>query len=192
MHVQMLLLLLLLALPWSSSIDSIPILSHPNEPFRRGSDRSCSAGFKVYVYNISADLLQLAEQARRNQTFHVCQKCIYEQFALEYVLFDYFTQFCGRTHDPSQADFFYLPIIREIDYRVALQRGNRAPSKIEEALIDAIEKQNTDTWRQVFGVTDEFWRRNKGMDHILVMPAPVTNLRHQTSARGFFHYVSDS
>ena len=26
-------------------------------------------------------------------------------------------------------------------------------------------------------------------DHIIVMPAPVTNLRHQTSMRGFFHYM---
>lgn len=32
-------------------------------------------------------------------------------------------------------------------------------------------------------------RRHNGADHILVMPAPVTNFRHQTNMRGFFHYM---
>ena len=27
---------------------------------------------------------------------------------------DFFTQFCGRTLDPLQADFFYLPIVRDV------------------------------------------------------------------------------
>ena len=38
-----------------------------------------------------------------------------EQFALEYVVHDFFTQFCGRTADPEEADFFYLPIIRDVN-----------------------------------------------------------------------------
>jgi hypothetical protein len=44
-------------------------------------------------------------------------------------------------------------------------------------------------WRKLFGVTDHFWHRHGGSDHIIVMPAPVTNLRHEASRRGFFHYM---
>ena len=44
-------------------------------------------------------------------------------------------------------------------------------------------------WNKVFKVTDEYWKAHQGADHILVMPAPVTNLRHQSSMRGYFHYM---
>ena len=29
-------------------------------------------------------------------------------------MMDFFTQFCGRTEDPNEADFFYLPIVRDV------------------------------------------------------------------------------
>lgn len=151
----------------------------------------CQSAFKVYVYDLPASLTALAENARRNGEYHVCKKCIYEQFSLEYIVYDYFLQHCGRTNDPMEADFFYLPIIREIDYRIALNSGgNRAPSQIEEALLDAIEKSDYSKWLNIFNVTHDFWQRTNGSDHIVVMPAPVTNFRHQTNMRGFFHYVS--
>lgn len=154
---------------------------------------SCSVPFKVFVYDIPKALLLRGEEARKNQTYHVCKKCIYEQFALEYVIFDYFTQFCGRTYNPEEADYFYLPIIRDIDYRIALSSGgSRTPSPIDQALIDIIEKGDSTTWKQVFQVSDQYWHRHNGSDHIIVMPAPVTNFRHQTSRRGYFHYVSET
>ena len=103
-----------------------------------------------------------SEKARAQRSFHVCKKCIYEQFSLEYVIYDYFTQFCGRTYDPAEADFFYLPIIRDVDYRIALQSGDRKPSLIDSALIEALEKHTTTQWKAVFNVTDKYWHRNKG------------------------------
>jgi len=82
------------------------------------------------------------QSARTTRTFHTCKKCIYEQFALEYVLFDYFTSTCHRTENPEDADYFYLPIIRDVDYRIALSKnGDRTPSVIESALLDG-EKLN--------------------------------------------------
>jgi hypothetical protein len=156
---------------------------------------NCKYDFTVYVYPISPMLspIRAAEEARRNKTYHICKKCIYEQFALEYIIYDFFTQFCGRTSDPRDADFFYLPIVRDIDYRIALQDPNnkqkRTPSLIENVLIEAIEKKNLTPWKEYLNVTDKYWKRNNGADHIIAMPAPVTNLRHQTSMRGFFHYM---
>ena len=157
------------------------------------STTPCKYDFTVYVYPLSPNLspLRLAEEARKNQTYHVCRKCIFEQFALEYVLYDFFTQFCGRTYIPEEADYFYLPIVRDIDYRVALQTGGkRDPSLTENALLQAIENKNFGPWNQYLNVTDMYWKKNGGADHIIAMPAPVTNLRHQSSMRGFFHYVS--
>ena len=82
-------------------------------------------------------LINDSNRARGNRTYHTCKKCIYEQFALEYVLWDHFQSSCARTYDPSEADFFYLPIIRDIDYRIALAKnGDRTPSAIETALLD--------------------------------------------------------
>ena len=151
---------------------------------------TCQYDFSVYVYPLSPSLapLKLAEEARRNQTWHVCQKCIYEQFALEYVVYDFFTQFCGRTHDPEEADYFYLPIVRDVVFRASLPE--RHPSEVETVLIQAIEKGNMAPWREYLNVTDRYWIRNGGADHIIAMPAPVTNLRHQSNIRGFAHYVS--
>ena len=51
----------------------------------------CPHDFKVYVYELPSNLasVRLAEEARTNKTLHVCQKCILEQFALEYVNMGY-------------------------------------------------------------------------------------------------------
>lgn len=174
--------------PPQSSSQTLPRTKETTMPSSR-----CPYDFKVYVYELPHNLgaVQLGEEARRNNTLHICHKCILEQFSLEYIVMDFFTQFCGRTRDPGAADFFYLPLLRDAEFRMAQIRGgtrNRAPSLTEEALIDALGMK-MDRWRSVFGVIDEYWLRRKGADHILVMPAPVTNLRHEPSRRGFFHYM---
>ena len=43
-------------------------------------------GYKVYVYDVAASLSLNSEKAREERNFHVCKKCIYEQFSLEYVI----------------------------------------------------------------------------------------------------------
>ena len=157
------------------------------------AQNSCPYNFKVFVYDLPISLPSVAigEQARKNGTLHVCQKCILEQFSLEYIVNDYFAQFCGRTYNAAEADFFYLPLVRDAEFRVAMsQKGrNRAPSETEQALLQIIERNDSTLWRSVFKVTDKYWHRKGGADHIIVMPAPVTNLRHESSQRGFFHYM---
>jgi hypothetical protein len=66
-----------------------------------------------------------------------------------------------------------------------MERGiakNRPPSPAEAAMLDLIEKNSTDKFKDYFKVSDEWWLRNQGADHIVVMPAPVTNLRHERYA----------
>jgi hypothetical protein len=165
-----------------------------NSKLKSSSISNCPYHFKVYVYDIPKTLLSVkyGEEARKNRTLHVCQKCILEQFALEYIIYDFFTQFCGRTENPDEADYFYLPLIRDAEYRIALEnkhKYNRAPSLSEQALLDIIEKNDSTKWKQIFHITDKYWYRYGGGDHILTMPAPVTNLRHESSHRGYFHYM---
>ena len=159
----------------------------------------CPYDFKVYVYELSPELkpVKFANEARKNSTYHVCQKCIMEQFALEFVIMDFFTNFCGRTTNPVEADFFYLPIARDVEYRMNIygsngnnnKGGRRAPTRIDTVLIEAMEKNNMDPWKEYLNITDKWWNRYQGGDHIIVMPAPVTNLRHQAGARGYAHYM---
>jgi hypothetical protein len=52
-----------------------------------------------------------------------------------------------------------------------------------------MEKNDSKLWKSYFNITDKYWNKNHGSDHILVIPAPVTNLRHQSSMRGYFHYM---
>ena len=112
-----------------------------------------------------------------------------EQFALEFVVTDFLTQFCGRTMDPEEADFFYLPLTRDAEYRVSLGRGDRSPSSADKALMSLILKNDRSHWESAFKVPLTYWDRHQGADHILVMPAPVTNFKHETNKRGFFHYM---
>ena len=157
--------------------------------------KSCKYDFKIYVYEVPSYIpsIRFGREARANETLHVCKKCILEQFALEYIMTDFFSQFCGRTYDPSEADFFYLPLIRDAEYRYTLgSKGaaKRQPSTTEQALLDIVEKGSSAKWIKLFNITDKYWFAKGGSDHIIAMPAPVTNFRHETGKRGFFHYMS--
>lgn len=162
-----------------------------------GTDKKyCPYDFSVFVYNIPPSIgsITVSENARKTKTLHVCQKCILEQFALEYIIFDFFNNFCGRTYDPDKADYFYLPIVRDAEYRSLLESpekgiDKRKSSETEQALLDIMEKNDSKLWNRIFNITDKYWYRNGGGDHIIAMPAPVTNLRHEGSRRGFFHYM---
>jgi hypothetical protein len=48
---------------------------------------------------------------------------------------------------------------------------------------------SVNTHRDYLNVTAKYWLKNNGADHIIVMPAPVTNFRHESGTRGFFHYM---
>ena len=150
-----------------SVVDSAPMKSEGNEQTAK-----CPFNFSVYVYPVSEKLsaLRIAEEARQNRTLHVCRKCILEQFSLEYIIYDFFTQFCGRTHDPSQADFFYIPMVRDAELRWLMERGHgrhRPPFPAEEALLDLLEKNSTSRLKSYFQVSDQWWLRNQGADHII-------------------------
>ena len=70
-----------------------------------------------------------------------------------------------------------------------MAQNNRGSSPTDIAVLNMIERGDSAMWNKHFQVTDKYWRRHNGADHILVMPAPVTNFRHEGSRRGFFHYM---
>ncbi len=205
------------ALPFSG--DKSPPLSdsnavsytHPPVTLDAQSSK-CPYSWRVFVYDVPPDLPSVAigRAARRDRNLHVCQKCILEQFSLEYIFQDFFTQTPCRVRDPAHADYFYLPIIRDAEFRVALDPSNtavkdrRASSDTEIALLELMEKNRSAKFEKLFNIQASmqqyasgvqvdgmhWWHRHGGADHIFVMPAPVTNLRHQGGMRGFFHYMS--
>lgn len=82
-------------------------------------------------------------------------------------------------------------LIKKVEYRVDKEEHkSKYPSETEIALIELLEKNSTKKWKQLFQITDKYWKRNNGADHIIVMPAPVTNFRHEPSRRGYYHYMS--
>lgn len=160
---------------------------------KQTEEEKCPYDFKVFVYDLPSSLpsVKYAKEARLNHSYHICAGCIFEQFSLEFIVHDFFTQFCGRTHNPIEADYFYLPIIRDIEYRIDKDvHKTKNPSLTERALLEIMEKNSSRRWKDLFQITDEYWNRHHGADHIIVMPAPVTNLRHEGGRRGFFHYMS--
>ena len=68
--------------------------SNSHEQFHtdNGGNEGCKYDFKVYVYELPPHLasVRYAEEARKKRSLHVCQKCILEQFSLEYILVDFF------------------------------------------------------------------------------------------------------
>ena len=68
--------------------------TNSNASSAAATSSSCPYSFRLYVYPLPESLppIKLAIEARQNKTFHICQRCIYEQFALEYIVHDYFTQ----------------------------------------------------------------------------------------------------
>jgi hypothetical protein len=75
------------------------------------------------------------------------------------------------------------------EYRVSLGKNNREASDTDKALLAIILNNDTSAWEKTFNVPVTYWNRHQGADHILVMPAPVTNFKHETNKRGFFHYM---
>lgn len=155
--------------------------------------QSCPYNFKIYVYDLpdnhSGSLL--AEHARNQTEYNVCNDCNYSQFSLEFVINDFFLQFCGRTTNPDEADFFYLPVIKDTEYRyrrLNLQQF-REPSLTEYSFIDAIENQNFNILKNYFDITDKYLKRRGGYDHIVIIVTPVSAFYHTSTPYLTHHFL---
>ena len=170
------------------------------------SSSLCPYTFKLFIYPFEHLLpsFQIAEQARHNQTYHIRPGHIYEQFSLEYIIYDYFSQFCGRTMNPDEADYFYIPMMRDVEFRYTYDNKphnshnnnknnknngkKRLPSYTEQIFIDILEQNNYNKWLSYTNYTTKYWQRYNGADHILIMPAPLTDFRHEIPVYSYIHY----
>ncbi|KAJ8598809.1 hypothetical protein CTAYLR_008643 [Chrysophaeum taylorii] len=152
------------------------------------SGEACPYGVRVFVYEFPESLHfnKIAAAARERKIgTHFEGEHLLAQFALEFVLADFFEQACVRTHDPDAADFFFVPFFSDVEYRAA-GRPN-GPSPHGEAILDILERNDTKKWVDRFETTDKYWRRAPER-HVLVQAAPVTGFRHPKGRRGWHHY----
>jgi hypothetical protein len=56
------------------------------------------------------------------------------------------------------------------------------------AISDAVDGDYTG-WKQHFGLTEQYWQRRNGSDHILVFSEPLQGLTHPKNKRGSYHFV---
>ena len=149
--------------------------------------QTCHFSFKVYVYDFKVLYGQKATAMS-----NACRRCLMPQFALEYVLFDFFSKFCGRTTNPDEADYYFVPLVPDIEARPWLYRSSvesRIDSRLDTILMEAIEFNNMNPWKHHLAVTDKYWRRHMGADHIIVVPPLLSTEAGSEGARGFSQYL---
>jgi hypothetical protein len=64
-------------------------------------------------------------------------------------VYDFLTQFCGRTMDPEEADFFYLPVIRDVwitNSRIILLRLDRDSIHIVSLFLFRVRLNTGSPW----------------------------------------------
>jgi hypothetical protein len=95
-----------------------------------------------------------------------------------------------RTYDPDKATLFWVPYLPSVEFHAGV-RGpppTHQTSVYAQAISDAIDGDFTG-WQQQFGLTDKYWQRRGGADHILVFSEPLQGLTHPKNKRGSYHFV---
>ena len=140
----------------------------------------CNVDFKVYVYE--TPLLELSEDYRPNDTFAGSQ----QQYSLGLIVYNYFNHFCGRTLNPDEADYFYLPQSDDVLFHV-VKKGTQ--SYTQQAFM-AVINDEFDSKFKISNITNKYWLRNSGSDHIIVIPAPLIDMEQDFAT--LRHYVSSA
>ena len=87
-----------------------------------------------------------------------------------------------------------MPILQNIKVNGLAYGGNHGGvtdnTRLDIALMEAMQNGNFEPWNHVFKVSPEYWLRKMGADHIIVMPSPIS--RHSGRggrARKLSHYL---
>jgi hypothetical protein len=142
--------------------------------------------------NSSWPWLKFDRQTRQAETNHYHVSSQHAQFATELLVRQILThpQSCLRTYNPDEATLFLVPYLPSVEFHA----GVRGPPPTHEtsphakAIADAING-NYQEWMSRFGMTDKYWKRRSGSDHILVFSEPLQGLTHPKSKRGSYHFI---
>jgi len=98
---------------------------------------------------------------------------------------------CLRSYDPETADLFYVPYMVSTEHHLGRTRVNPdfQLSRYGKAIRDIVEKGDHTAWESTWGLTDKYWKRKDGADHILVFSEPLHGLWHPRNQRGSFHFL---
>jgi len=135
---------------------------------------------------------EIDNQTRAKGSNHYHPYSMHGQFATELLVREIFTHpaSCLRTHDPEEADLFYVPYLPSVEFHAGVK--GRPPShktsRFAQALLDVLERKY-DGWESSFGLTAKYWKRKQGADHILVFSEPLQGLTHPKNRRGNYHFI---
>jgi len=114
-----------------------------------------------------------------------------DQFTLEIILNDLFTHpgSCLRSFDPKSAKLFFVPFLHSVaGHQGKVFQADFSTTPHAKAMLDASDGNYTN-WKEVWGLTDEYWSRRDGADHIVVQSEPCHGFTHPRMKRGSHHYV---
>lgn len=136
--------------------------------------------------------LKIDEQTRYNETNHYHVTSQHAQFSTELLVRQILTHpdSCLRTHNPEHAKLFWVPYLPSVEFHAGI-RGpppSHQTSVYASAISNAISGRDYSDWKRLFGLTDEYWKRRNGSDHILVFSEPLQGLQHPKGKRGSFHF----
>ena len=115
-----------------------------------------------------------------------------DQYTLEVIVNTIFTHpdSCLRTYDPESAKLFHVPFYNSIHFHNGKTFAqDYSTTNYAQALMDIMERENYDSWQKVWGITDKYWKRRGGADHVSVMTEPLHGFWHPRNKRGSFHFI---
>lgn len=142
--------------------------------------------------NSSWPWLEVDRRTRQAESNHYHVSSQHAQFATELLVRQIIAhpQSCLRTDDPDKAALFLVPYLPSVEFHAGV-RGpppTHKTSLYAQAIADAIDGDYRG-WKQHFGLTDKYWKRRSGSDHILVFSEPLQGLTHPKNKRGSYHFI---
>eukprot|EP00980_Cylindrotheca_fusiformis_P029974 scaffold24130_cov142-Cylindrotheca_fusiformis.AAC.4 len=168
---------------------SIFVYPSPGEPEWKGDILSVEG--KVNVSSFPWQ--EIDRRTKANERFHYRFRDFRgTQYSTELLVREIITNpnSCLRSKDPETATLFYVPYLPSMEFH----NGNLFPKSLQtspysQAIVNAIDRRDYSEWKRLFGVTDKYWKRRNGSDHILVFSEPCHGLNHLQAARGNVVYI---
>lgn len=123
--------------------------------------------------------LEIDRQARMTKSGHYDIDALYfGQYATELIMRELLTnpRSCLRSQSPEGASLFFVPYMSSTEHH----GGNRFVNQVDSskspfgnAIRQILDDENYTEWEEVWGLTSQYWKQKRGIDHVLVFSEPL-------------------